>query len=96
MRRRRQDGCCRRTYRCRRAPSMGVRGILLLPLLHVRVLRARVREQRVAARVHGRAERTGVIPGEVHVIVIAHIGYDLTAQRTPSPLVRATLSLKYL
>lgn len=61
-----------------------------------RVLHARVREQRVAARVNGRAERTGVLSGKVHVIVIAHIGNDLTAQRTPSPLVHVTLSLKYL
>lgn len=65
-------------------------------LLYVRVLGARMREQGVAARVHRRTERAGVLPREMHVIVIAHVRHDLTAQRAPPPLVAVTLSLKYL
>jgi len=85
-------------------PQLKVRGTLRVSrrvcaiLLHVRVrvLHTRVREQSVAARVHRWAERTGVLPGEMHVIVIAHVCHDLTAQRAPPPLVAVTLSLKYL
>lgn len=65
-------------------------------LLRVRVLSARMREQGVTARVHRRAERAGVFAREMHVIVIAHVRHDLTAQRAPPPLVAVTLSLKYL
>jgi len=79
--------------------QLEVRGVILrgvYALLRVRVLGARVREQGVAARVHRRTERTGVFPGEMHVIVIADVRHDLTAQRAPPPLVAVTLSLKYL
>lgn len=65
-------------------------------LLRVRVLGTRVREQCVAARVNGGAERASVLSREMHVIVIAHVRHDLTAQRAPPPLVAVTLSLKYL
>lgn len=71
-----------------------MRAVLLR--VRVRVLGTRVREQGIAARVHRRAERAGVLPGEMHVIVIAHVRHDLTAQRAPPPLVAVTLSLKYL
>lgn len=83
-------------------PQLKVRGALQVSrrvraiLLRVRVLRTRVREQGIAARVHRRAKRAGVLPREMHVIVIAHVRYDLTAQRAPPPLVVVTLSLKYL
>lgn len=76
-------------------PQLKVRGGVYA-LLRVRVLGARVREQGVAARVYRRTERTGVLPGEMHVIVIADVRHDLTAQRAPPPLVAVTLSLKYL
>lgn len=55
-----------------------------------------MREQRVATRVNRRTERAGVLSREMHVIVIAHVRHDLTAQRAPPPLVGVTLSLKYL
>lgn len=80
-------------------PQLKVRGVTsrdVYALLRVRVLGTRVREQGVAARVHRRTERTGVLPGEMHVIVIADVRHDLTAQRAPPPLVAVTLSLKYL
>jgi hypothetical protein len=80
-------------------PQLKVRGVILrdvYTLLRVRVLGTRVREQGVAARVHRRTERTGVLPGKMHVIVIADVRHDLTAQRAPPPLVAVTLSLKYL
>lgn len=70
--------------------------LLRLLCVHARVLGTRVREQGVATRVHSRAERAGIFPGEMHVIMIAHVRHDLTAQRAPPPLVGVTLSLKYL
>lgn len=65
-------------------------------LLRVRVLGTRVHEQCVAARVNRGTEPAGVLSREMHVIVIAHVRHDLTAQRAPPPLVAVTLSLKYL
>lgn len=73
-------------------PQLEVRGAILR---RVRAL-LRVDACVLCTRVHRWTERTGVLAGEMHVIMIAHVRHDLTAQRAPSPLVAVTLSLKYL
>jgi len=82
-------------------PQLEIRGTVLRRVRallrgYARVLGTRVREQSVAARVHRWAERAGIFSGEMHVIMIAHVRHDLTAQRAPPPLVAVTLSRKYL
>lgn len=62
----------------------------------MRVFETRVREKCIVPGVNGRAKCASVLPRVMYVIMISHVGHDLTAQWTSLPVVRATLSFKYL
>lgn len=55
-----------------------------------------MRKKCVVTSVDGRTKRTGIVSGIMHVIVISHVGHDLTAQWAAPPVIQVTLSLKYL